>query len=535
MARWTAALVVMVALASSIGWIAPAASGAGRATRLAPDADAAFAKFWAARSPQAAAKAAGDIIKSGSGFDDAWATLRRGRPYAAKVPRGTVQLQRRVVAGDFFYNIEVPEHYDPLKAYQVRVQLHGGVMRRETSEPRRTGNTGALAGAEQIYVIPYAWRDAPWWSEAQEENLDAILDSVKRTYNVDENRIALSGVSDGATAVYYFAMRDTTPFSAFLPLNGFVMVLANDALGLNGNLYPNNLLDKPFFIVNGGLDPLYPMAIVGPYVEHLKKHGVSVTYQPQPGAGHNTAWWPDVREPFETFVRDHPRLPYPDRLTWQTERVDAHNRAHWLVIDKLRAASPAERAAAPLDDVNDFSRELVMAFGVIGSGTRVSRIQAGSNADRLGLRPGDTIASIDGRGVAGGDDLLAALARHQPGDLLVLVVSRDARSVELRGPFQPQEVPAATMPMFHHSRASGRVDLVRTGNAVQAVTRGVAAFTLLLSPDVFDFSQPVTVTVNGTVAFRGRVEKNLQTLLAWAARDNDRTMVFGAELRVAIK
>ena len=43
-------------------------------------------------------------------------------------------------------------------------------MRRETNQPRGDGAI-ALAGAEQIYVIPYSWRDAPWWSDLQLENL----------------------------------------------------------------------------------------------------------------------------------------------------------------------------------------------------------------------------------------------------------------------------------------------------------------------------------------------------------------------------
>ena len=86
--------------------------------------------------------------------------------------------------------------------------------------------------------------------------------------------------------------------------------------------------------------------------------------------------------------------------------------------------------------------------------------------------------------------------------------------------------------MFHRSQPSGRVDLTRSGNTVRAVTRGVAAFTLLLSPDQFDFSKPVTVVANGRTAFNGRVRKNLRTLMKWAAADNDRTMLFGAELRI---
>ena len=58
-------------------------------------------------------------------------------------------------------------------------------------------------------------------------------------------------------------------------------------------------------------------------------------------------------------------------------------------------------------------------------------------------------------------------------------------------------------------------------------------FTLLLSPDAFDFGEPVVVVVNGQTAVETRVEPSVTTLFKWAARDNDRTMLFGAELHIA--
>jgi hypothetical protein len=88
--------------------------------------------------------------------------------------------------------------------------------------------------------------------------------------------------------------------------------------------------------------------------------------------------------------------------------------------------------------------------------------------------------------------------------------------------------------MFPPNQPSGRVDLVRTGNTVDARTRGVAAFTLLLSPDQFDLTKPVTVTVNGRTLVERIVEKDVATLLKWAASDNDRTMLFGAEVSVEV-
>ena len=265
------------------------------------------------------------------------------------------------------------------------------------------------------------------------------MDELKRTYNIDENRVVVAGVSDGGTGAYYIAMRETTPYASFLPLNGFIMVLANEEID-QGQLFPDNLRNKPMFVINGGKDPLYPEARVGPYVEYLKESGVDIAYYPQPEAAHNTSWWPQMKDTFEEFVTGHARDPHPDKLTWQTLDQN-HNRAHWLVIDQLGA----QKNDAEMMDMNE-----------------------------------------------------------------VNAISR----------------------LFSRPKPQGRVDLVRNGNTVEATTKGVAAFTLLLSPDKFDFDQPVKVVANGRMVFNGRVERSLKTLMKWAARDNDRTMLYGAEVKV---
>ena len=88
--------------------------------------------------------------------------------------------------------------------------------------------------------------------------------------------------------------------------------------------------------------------------------------------------------------------------------------------------------------------------------------------------------------------------------------------------------------LFERAGRSGRVDVARDGNRFEAKTRGVEQFTLLLSPDAIDFSRPVTVTVNGRTAFDATVTEDVATLLEWAARDNDRTMLYGAEIRINV-
>src|SRR5258708_1863997 len=244
-------------------------------------------------------------------FDAVYQRLQRGTTYTAQ-PTGVVRMSHRLANGtEYHYTLNVPDTYDPSRKYQVRIQLHGGIGGRRTNQPVGAGTVGALAGAEQIYIIPYAWDTSPWWSDDQVRNLHAIIDATKKTYNIDENRIVLSGVSDGGTGAYFVAMRDTTPYASFLPLNGYWMVLASSDID-DGMIFANNRRNKHFFIVNGGRDPLYPTRIVDPYVEHYKHGGVVLEYHPQPNAAHNTQWWPDVKNPYEAFVRAHPRNPYPN-------------------------------------------------------------------------------------------------------------------------------------------------------------------------------------------------------------------------------
>ena len=516
-------LVILIAL------IAPSVGGATHAQP--PALDAAFDRFWGAADVRRAAELADGVVRAGASFDDVYRRLKEGRPYSSQ-KAGVVRLQNRTEDGvEHHFALNIPDPYDPARKHQVRIQLHGGVMMRHGNVPPSTaggiGNLSGPADAPQIYIVPFSWDAAPWWSEDQILNLGAIVDRAKRLYNIDENHIVLSGVSDGGTGAYYTAMRETTVFAAFLPLNGFMMVLANNDLGVREPLYPNNIRNKPFFIVNGTRDPLYPTRIIDPYIEHYRQGGVTLDYRPQE-AGHNTSWWPQVRDVYEEFIRAHPRNPLPDMLTWETDG-QAHNRAHWLVIDAL---GKAKDEAVSLPDLNDFVGPPAADFGVRSIGTRINRVVRGSNAERIGLKEGDTVIRINDEPVRVDTDLSEAFEEFPSGAPIVLLVARNNAPLELVGKYEPQIVKPLPKQLFHRSQPSGRVDLTRSGNTVRAVTRGVAAFRLLLSPDQFDFSKPVTVIANGHTAFNGRMQKDVRTLMKWAAADNDRTMLFGAEVRI---
>jgi hypothetical protein len=249
----------------------------------------------------------------------------------------------------------------------LRVQLHGGVNRPPAvtvrgaaleeddavrgGGPPSLGNTrreNRIRGESQIYIHPNGFSGAEWWHTIQMDNILRLVDRVKRRYNVDESRIYLTGISDGGTGAYYMAMKEPTVWSAFLPLNGSIKVLSNPSVRADGELFAGNLVNRPFYIVSGEKDHLYPAQHVATHVEAFKQLGVSLVFRRQANAGHDTSWWPYERSLFEQYVKQKPRQAHPARVSWQTERVDRFNRADWLVIDKLGMGS-ADTDFEPLD------------------------------------------------------------------------------------------------------------------------------------------------------------------------------------------
>ena len=404
--------------------------------------DAILDKFFAAESPADAEAMAAQFEPYDP--DVLYSRLKEGRKYLDE-KRGEYPLRWKSKSGPYFNNIvEVPSDYGPAQKWQLRVQLHGGVNRPSPNaqapgrQPTPSGRApNRIEGEKQIYLHPSGWAAAQWWDEEQIDNILRAVDTLKRKYNIDETKIYITGISDGGTGVYYMALKEPNPWSSYLPLNGSLAVLRNPDNGADGEMHGNNLVNAPLYVVNGENDQLYPVAQVEPHIVWLKRMGVDVMFRPQAGAQHNTAWWPTERAPFEKFVHDHPRVAYPDALSWETERVDRFNRNRWLIINELRA--DASRATELTD---------------------------------LGF--------------------------------------------------------------FRHTKRSGRVDIHRKGNTFDAIVRDVAAFTLLLSPDAIDFMRPVVVTVNGKQVFSGTVKKDNTTLMRWAARDNDRTALYAAELKIAV-
>jgi len=380
-----------------------------------------------------------NLLAGSPDFEALYERLAQGRTYSGDVPTGHIDGTRTNRDGTPHpYVLLVPETYDPDRRYPLRILLHGGVSRPRFQEPGGWWrNYDRTASEEHLTLIPASWNASKWWARSQSENLAALLAMVKATYNIDENRVFLVGISDGGSGVYFHAARTTTPYAAFLPYIGHVAVVSNPRMRADGEVFTRNFTNKPFYIVNTERDRLYPYHTVAPYIEQWRAAGADITFRPIDGAGHDLSWMSDEAPRIEEFIAATERDPLPDRLVWETERTDRYNRAHWVEILELGA------------------------------------------------------------------------------------VAGESSFPEIRG--------------LPHRQASGRISVTRSRNKVTVQTEGVRSYRLLLSPAEFDFSKTIEVVTNGRRSYRGRIERDPGILLRRHAIDDDRTMLFAAELEVAVE
>lgn len=258
--------------------------------------------------------------------------------FSSDVRKGFVEWEYKFDSLDYYCILFVPKQYNSSKKYPVTFILHGAIA---NLNPRSVNtyikpqsyNTDSI---DYIIVYPASWMQSMWWEDKQVKNLTHIITRLKRTYNIDENKINMTGISDGASGCYFQANKNITPWASFRPFIGSPYTAMEYG---NQTIFLRNYSNKPFFIVNTEHDHLYPASIMTPIINQIKQNGVELSFFAMKGFEHNIKWFPLLEDTIRAFINNHPRNPYPSQLYWQTNDVKDFGRNHWIIINKLKSAN----------------------------------------------------------------------------------------------------------------------------------------------------------------------------------------------------
>ncbi|MES2599319.1 MAG: phospholipase [Pseudomonadota bacterium] len=174
------------------------------------------------------------------------------------------------------FSLYVPETYTPDRAWPLVVALHGGsghgrgflwswlrdarsfgaILIAPTSAGNSLGSTWALMGDDN---------DTP--------NLARIVALVRERWNVDPERLLLTGMSDGGTFCYISALDNGSPFTHLAPVSATfhpMLISMADAERMQG---------LPIFLTHGALDWMFPVEVARQAQRALSAAGANVTYR----------------------------------------------------------------------------------------------------------------------------------------------------------------------------------------------------------------------------------------------------------------
>lgn len=338
-------------------FVMPGFIGFGQDTRGLKEA---MAVFWESQSLDEKNDAAKKIIKLKPDFYEVYRMLQKGKPYKSDIKNGFVEKIILTPPGLKHYNvIFVPFDYDPKQKYDVKIFLHGAVSQSNPKQLMRWIDTSDVQwkNVKHIGIYPAAWCESKWWNPSQAENINQLIRFAKENYNVDDDRVFISGISDGATGAFYFANAMPSPFSGYVPMIGSL-----EAIAFNGEkqVYFQNLQGQSFFVVNTSKDPIFKLLHVKPYMAALEKYASDFRFVIVDSSAHNTNWYPVLQDSIEGFIRNTRRNPFPPEISFATENLELSNRKFWVRIDQLGPYG----TESPLTDPNeiDFQDKKVKAF-----------------------------------------------------------------------------------------------------------------------------------------------------------------------------
>ena len=177
-----------------------------------------------------------------------------------------------------------------------------------------------------LALYPHAGGDL-WWESKPAEKVRTLLLEVLRTYNVDTNRVYLTGSSNGGTASLEFGARWPDRFAAIASLMGAGM---NSPSGTK--LPMRNLRNVPVLFLHGDKDQLIPSSASVTTYDELRslKPRVPPELHILQGRPHDVTLASDdgyTLPFFERFTRE----PYPPNV-WATIFDPRFRRQYWMEV-----------------------------------------------------------------------------------------------------------------------------------------------------------------------------------------------------------
>lgn len=177
------------------------------------------------------------------------------------------------------YLTYLPQNYDSTRhtQYPLLIYLHGSSVKgNDLNKVRRYGLPYFLDRGKKLDYLVVA-PQCPWGKRWSSENwLDSMLEELDVKYQIDKDRIYLTGISLGGFGTWELANLYPNTFAAIAPV-----------CGGGKPEYADHIYHLPTWVFHGVQDKLVSVFRADQMVDELKKYDACVKYTRYRNKGHN--------------------------------------------------------------------------------------------------------------------------------------------------------------------------------------------------------------------------------------------------------
>ena len=483
-------------------------------------------------------------------------TLLKNTKFKKGAARGIRTAKNMCIDGiERPYYLYIPENYDHNEKTPLIVYLHGGVSRKDISEDdvKYFEDSPFVKMAEEqgyILLFPTGQYGATWWDSVGIANILQQIRVTKREYNIDDNRVFMTGFSDGGSGSFLFAMSYPSYFAGFMSLNGHPGV--GSEVG-KIQTYFVNLFNRPVYVINTDEDELYPADEIRDMLELAHEAGADIFYRIYTGIGHEFDYAEEELPRMVSFMENNPRhlrplvkweSAYPDvECMWlRIDSISGQGHAAWykdhnmeIVDDRVMFGFYPDDDFAGID-LDAIDKQVLSQFfpdhDFKGPAVKISKVIGDSTLCAVvGMKDGDMIIKLGDRPVNTIEDIYAYKENKRCGDLAEIVVLRDGEILTFKGQF-----PGPTISdLFTRGKPSGRIEGYFSGNTFSLKTSQIAVFTIKIHPDMVQIDQNIVIIVNGEVVIDEKARANPEYLLKNYLKNRDRERLYVNEITIALE
>lgn len=185
------------------------------------------------------------------------------------------------------FSLYVPEYYDEAQAHPLIVALHGG-----SGNGRDFLWTWLVEARTRGAILLSPSSVERTWSlmgtDLDSDNLAAMVLRISQRWNIDQEKLLLTGMSDGGTFCYVSGLRPDSPFTHLAPSSASFHPLLLEGTSRE------RLAGLPIYLMHGVLDWMFPVDVARTANAALSAAGAKVVYREIDDLSHT---WPRDENP----------------------------------------------------------------------------------------------------------------------------------------------------------------------------------------------------------------------------------------------